>query len=493
MSTSISPLLQIAAPQQASKSNLTENGPGNDFENLLAEASDSAKASTEHSRNVSRSSSANELAKDKHREEETSQSDREELQPNEAVANSELSAEDESLAEDSVELSEAAAILQDLSSNEETVIFQAAATGSFEAEVLHVIAAEYTPNAQIAPPLLSPAVEGGLAPEQQAEAVLQTGLGELTEATAALHASGLASEAVATADVQAISPIEGNPLAGDTNNQEQGNKPQPQAAVEELSEASALVEQSEGDALQPNAELPNSDQPSKGSEPTHGATTHQSEVADSSAQVQHSIEQIPRVEVATAETAPPPDSSASQVEAPVAKAPEILGNAQAEGPANVTAEPEPVPTTDRYRFVQRVSRAFQSAKSNAGEIQLKLSPPELGTLKLAISVEQGVVSAKVETETAAARNILLDNLPALRERLAEQDIRVEKFDVDVGRDGEQADQQSRFDNEDRQHDRPAQQDGTGTNAVASSSQNAAEESGPEQTQIQTSDSLDVSI
>ena len=47
------------------------------------------------------------------------------------------------------------------------------------------------------------------------------------------------------------------------------------------------------------------------------------------------------------------------------------------------------------------------------------------------------MSAKVEVETAAARNVLLDNLPALRERLAEQDIRIEKFDVDVRRDGGQ--------------------------------------------------------
>ena len=47
------------------------------------------------------------------------------------------------------------------------------------------------------------------------------------------------------------------------------------------------------------------------------------------------------------------------------------------------------------------------------------------------------MSAQVEAETAAARSVLLDNLPVLRERLAEQEIRIEKFDVDVRRDGGQ--------------------------------------------------------
>lgn len=52
-------------------------------------------------------------------------------------------------------------------------------------------------------------------------------------------------------------------------------------------------------------------------------------------------------------------------------------------------------------------------------------------MQLKLELSEGVLNASIETETQAARNALLDNLPALRERLAEQDIRVEKFDVDV--------------------------------------------------------------
>ncbi len=102
------------------------------------------------------------------------------------------------------------------------------------------------------------------------------------------------------------------------------------------------------------------------------------------------------------------------------------------------AAPTETPTVDRARFVQRVGGAIRSAQQRDGQIQLRLSPPELGTLRIQIEVKEGVVTARLETETNAARTVLLDNLPALRERLAEQQIRIEKFDVDVGRDGQQS-------------------------------------------------------
>ncbi|WP_145282928.1 flagellar hook-length control protein FliK [Pirellulimonas nuda] len=102
------------------------------------------------------------------------------------------------------------------------------------------------------------------------------------------------------------------------------------------------------------------------------------------------------------------------------------------------------PRVNPERFIARVSRAFQAAEQNGGTVQLRLSPPELGALQIRIAVHEGALTASLEAETPAARNLLLDNLPALRERLAQQDIRVERFDVDVRREpsGGQQDQQS---------------------------------------------------
>jgi flagellar hook-length control protein FliK len=48
-----------------------------------------------------------------------------------------------------------------------------------------------------------------------------------------------------------------------------------------------------------------------------------------------------------------------------------------------------------------------------------------------VTLKDGALSARLEAETPAARAALLDNLPALRERLAEQNVRIDKFDVDL--------------------------------------------------------------
>ena len=65
-------------------------------------------------------------------------------------------------------------------------------------------------------------------------------------------------------------------------------------------------------------------------------------------------------------------------------------------------------------------------------VRLRLSPPELGSLRLEVSVRDGAMTARLEVENQSARQLLLDSLPALRERLAQQDIRIERFSVDVG-------------------------------------------------------------
>jgi len=86
---------------------------------------------------------------------------------------------------------------------------------------------------------------------------------------------------------------------------------------------------------------------------------------------------------------------------------------------------------DQNRFLQRVARAFDAAKNRDGEIRLRLSPPELGSLRLEVRMQQGGMIARLEAETPAARTLLIDNLPVLRERLAEQGVHIEQFDVDL--------------------------------------------------------------
>jgi flagellar hook-length control protein FliK len=117
---------------------------------------------------------------------------------------------------------------------------------------------------------------------------------------------------------------------------------------------------------------------------------------------------------------------------------------------------EQMPQVDPARFVGRVARAFQTASERDGTLQLRLSPPELGSLKLQLTVKDGVMSAQLETENAGARRVLLEHLPALRERLAEQNIRVDRFDVDVRQENSSGQANSRGSNQNPYQPQPEQ-------------------------------------
>jgi flagellar hook-length control protein FliK len=101
------------------------------------------------------------------------------------------------------------------------------------------------------------------------------------------------------------------------------------------------------------------------------------------------------------------------------------------GRAGRSDSADSLPRVDTTRFVGRVAKAIQTANERGGALQLRLSPPELGSLRLQLTVQDGVMTASLEAESPAARQLLLDHLPSLRDRLAEQNIRIDRFDVDV--------------------------------------------------------------
>lgn len=80
-------------------------------------------------------------------------------------------------------------------------------------------------------------------------------------------------------------------------------------------------------------------------------------------------------------------------------------------------------------FMDRVAQAVQTSSNNRQQVTLRLTPPELGTLQIEIAIDNGTVSARLETQTASARRILTENLPQLKEALAQHGATVERVEV----------------------------------------------------------------
>ncbi len=90
------------------------------------------------------------------------------------------------------------------------------------------------------------------------------------------------------------------------------------------------------------------------------------------------------------------------------------------------------------RLVQRVLRGFEQLANGDGQVKLRLHPPQLGSLQMTLRVEGSQMSAKLEVENALARDALIDNLPQLRQKLSEQGVNIETFEVTIVQSAEDA-------------------------------------------------------
>lgn len=131
------------------------------------------------------------------------------------------------------------------------------------------------------------------------------------------------------------------------------------------------------------------------------------------------------VEARPPSDAPQPTSVTPPAASPARFPPNLTGRTTSAREA--TARPD----VDTTRFLRRVVGAFQAAEERGTDVKLRLRPPELGALQISVKIQDGAMTATLEAETPSAKTLIMDNLPQLRERLSEQGLRIEKFEVNV--------------------------------------------------------------
>ena len=84
---------------------------------------------------------------------------------------------------------------------------------------------------------------------------------------------------------------------------------------------------------------------------------------------------------------------------------------------------------------QVADRAKILTEEGGGSVRIRLQPESLGTLRVEITVRDGVVSARIITDNLATRGLIESGSTELRDALQAQDLKIEKFGVFVGREG----------------------------------------------------------
>ncbi len=127
------------------------------------------------------------------------------------------------------------------------------------------------------------------------------------------------------------------------------------------------------------------------------------------------------------------ESALQQVEQQLALLPEVgpAGSGASSGSRTSHGPSSPVAGPGGQKLLLRVVQAMRQSVRRRGVVRLKLHPPELGSVQLQLRLRRDGVEAKLQVETSQAQQALLDNLHQLRQRLAEQDVKILRFEVDL--------------------------------------------------------------
>ena len=113
--------------------------------------------------------------------------------------------------------------------------------------------------------------------------------------------------------------------------------------------------------------------------------------------------------------------------------------------ADSAARPGQLPTAGGMAVMQQVIDHIRDlARPLTNRISLQLHPPELGELKINLTMKEGMIRASVVTQTMQAQEILEKNMPKLRGLLAEQGLVLD--DVRIDQDGVPLTNPAFFDN-----------------------------------------------
>jgi flagellar hook-length control protein FliK len=136
--------------------------------------------------------------------------------------------------------------------------------------------------------------------------------------------------------------------------------------------------------------------------------------------------------------APPTDNSNSTPAAP----PPVTANPDAaifaaapaalQVHAGVFAGGQPAgnnPGINSAQIIEQVAYALQVSHAGGQEMQIQLSPPDLGSLQINVSVHEGVLSARIEAQSPTTQQVLVDNLSQLKNSLTQQGVAFDRIDV----------------------------------------------------------------
>ncbi len=90
---------------------------------------------------------------------------------------------------------------------------------------------------------------------------------------------------------------------------------------------------------------------------------------------------------------------------------------------------DPVPIQSSAQLVQRLGDAIGFARESGQHLSIRVMPPQFGPIVVEVRIHGGEMSARVETHSAVAQQMITDHLPQLHESLAARGATLDRIDI----------------------------------------------------------------
>lgn len=167
-----------------------------------------------------------------------------------------------------------------------------------------------------------------------------------------------------------------------------------------------------------------------------GATADSDQQEQAPSQQQNSG--VAKVELASIDTAASASRAAQHAAADALPLPAVEGPSAAASPRAQAVTQTPTPagaqpsaeSADAQLNAGRLARGLQNAlNQNGGTVTLRLTPADMGTVRIQLQIQAGSVNASFHTETESARNLLNQQFAQLRSALEGRGLSVERLTV----------------------------------------------------------------
>lgn len=105
----------------------------------------------------------------------------------------------------------------------------------------------------------------------------------------------------------------------------------------------------------------------------------------------------------------------------------------------------PLDASQVEQLVERIVGSVRQSQSTGQQLKIRLSPPELGTLQIEVSLKNGQYTAKLEVQNNQTQKVINDNIAQLREALAKSGVAIDRIDVHINTDSSEDQRSSQSD------------------------------------------------